>query len=239
MFVVGSSTCEELPKTVQEFDQNGIGDPIFIYLLPGSSINITIKPRDNLENVEIWILQSIAKYNRRSSLLSTSQCDNPPDKTWCYKATEYAGQPLPFFNVNESDYYFLLVNTPLPTGTIFFYTTYTFNSVTFNMTAIQEQYHPMGSSIEQNSKVDISHPLSRNRDSCIILSANCPASNSDYRLTRDEITRRIDLILSPMIAGLFVCILHLLVSCSVHFGYVRTTNRNSSLRLTDSSTTVY
>ena len=192
-------------------------------LLPGSAINITVKQLDNqsLENIEIWILQSIANYNnimRRSSL----SCDHSPgDKTWCYRADEYAGQPLPPFNVNTSDYYFLYVN--IDTHPFPFYTNYTVMNVTFNMTAIQEQYQPMESKIEHGSKVDISQPFSLNKGSCVILSAECPEPDLVYMLTRDEVTRRIDIMLSPMIVGLFACILHLLVTCCVHFGYVRST----------------
>ena len=213
MYVVKGSVCEQLPKIHQELDQDGIADPIFIYLLPGSAINITVKQRDNLENVEIWILQSIANYMRRSSL----SCDHPLDRTWCYRANEYAGQPLPPFTVNTADYYFLRVNT----RTVFFYATYNLESVTFNMTAIQDQYHPMRSNIGQN--VEVSRPFSSHGGSCIILSAECPGSTAVNMLMRDEIKRRVDIMLSPVIAGLFACILHLLVSCSVHCGYVHST----------------
>ena len=218
MYVVKGSTCKQLPNITRKFDQDDIVDFEFMYLLPGSAINITVKQRDSLENIEIWILQSIANYNnmRRSSL----SCDHPPDKTWCYRANEYAGQPLPPFNVNTADYYFLFVNTV--THGLHHYTNYTVMNVTFNMTAIQEQYQQMGSKIEHRSKVNISQPFSSNkRGLCVILSAECPESN--YMLKRDEITRRIDIMLSPMIVGLFVCVLHLLVSCCVHFGYVRST----------------
>ena len=94
-------------------------------------------------------------------------------------------------------------------------------NVTFNMTAIQEQNQTIRSEIEHRSKVNISQPFSSNKGWCVILSAECPESN--YMLTRDDVTRRIDIILSPMIVGLFACIFHLLVSCCVHFGYVRIT----------------
>ena len=114
MYVVKGSTCKQLPNITRKFDQDDIVDFDYMYLLPGSAINVTVKQLDSLENIEIWILQSIANYiniMRRSSL----SCDHPPDKTWCYRANEYAGQPLPPFNVNTADYYFLFVIILLPT----------------------------------------------------------------------------------------------------------------------------
>ena len=218
MYVVKGSTCKQLPTITQELDQDVIDHVYYMYLLPGSTINITVKQRDNHENVEIWILQSIANYMRCSSL----SCDHPLDKTWCYRANEYAGQSLPPFTVNTEDYYFLRVNST--NRLLYYYATYTLLNVTLNMTAIQEQYQPMGTNIEHGSKVKISQPFSLNKGSCVILSAECPEPDLVYMLTRDEVTRRIDIMLSPMIVGLFACILHLLVSCCVHFGYVRTTS---------------
>ena len=75
MYVVKGSTCKQLPMITQELDQDVIDHVYYMYLLPGSAINITVKQCDSLENIEIWILQSIANYNnmRRSSL----SCDPP------------------------------------------------------------------------------------------------------------------------------------------------------------------
>lgn len=222
LVVIDGADCDQLPTT----SENGNASthlPYFLYLLPGSVLNVTLfetAPEDN----ELWIIKSIETFNLfnsdgfGSSPVPLFQCGDQRQDAQCYRVADFKGQDLPPYVVSSADYYFV-VGRPVPLG--FF--SYTFLNISYDPRAIVEMYTRrsrqtfVGSS--SRDLLQISNFLDF-QPKCVLLLTNCQGTQPVPVSYTAE--RRQDVLIIPVIIVSFICVLYVGFVLLVHF-YVRRT----------------
>lgn len=205
LYIVRNSTCDLLPT---------MGSTTYmltyLYLLPDSYYNVTIRQEVDLDGIFLWIVKSADRYD---SLTSSHICSNISETERCYMlGNGFAGVTLPLYEVSSPDYYFIFTNK----RGVHNFATYTIYKVEFNMSAILDLYSPTSVQIGPTPKpAEISSPFSFDRHAyCLILSTGCPTTQALYKFVSD-ISRRVDIELSPFVVGFFFFLLHLVISICI------------------------
>ena len=214
VIVITGAGCDQLPIT-SEVGNISTSLPFFLYLLPGSVLNVTISETAD-DDSELWIIKSIETFllfkdnGDSSSPFPSFQCERQRQDAQCYKVADFRGQDLPSYVVSTADYYFM-VGRPLPLG--FF--SYSFLNNSYDPLAISERYTLRNNLVRTSTgSIQVSSFLDF-RPKCVLLLTNCGQTPVSVGYVTAE--RRQDVLIIPGIVVSFVCLLYVGLVLLVHF----------------------
>ena len=196
ILIIEGAECHDLPMNVIE---HTVPLPLlyYLYLLPGSVVNITIEDTVIDSELQVWILNSEG-WLQTDLGRNLGSCDDPPTGSSCFLAQNFTGQTIKH-EIEKADFYFYSANRlSLDVG-------FTYVAKEYSLTAIRELYSPKETAIirDRSHTVTISSAFDFQRRKCVVLSSSCPNTQS-HPVTIENVKRRMDVLIFPGVVGVIV-----------------------------------
>ena len=214
--VVDGANCD----TLQEYTTESVYcDPFqkrifstYIYLLPGSLINIYIPGSVDFQNLEIWIYTTATSFFINKSTTNTD-CNSPPKDAICYRANNHSGQNITY-KVQTAEYYSIIQKRV----TVFTLTPprWDYTIKRYNLSEILAIYrhHETQLTAGQRSLVPLTKRFHFEKRKCLLLRSMCDSNPHNITVTMTTGRRR-DFLVFPGAIVVIVTVL-LAVVAFVH-----------------------
>lgn len=167
----------------------------YLYLLPGSIVNITVHDVVNDSELQVWSFNAEGWLHNNDPGLS---CDSPPSGSNCFYARKFAGQTLTH-EIDKADFYFFLSLDGGSSRDVEF----TYTAIQYNLTAIRKFYRPVETSItrDRSHTVIISSIFDFQLNKCVLLTSLC-LNSQNYAVVINNVKRRMDVLIFQGVIGL-------------------------------------